>query len=81
MLVSAVTNVFNGKGVNGFGIKNNHAGVAASSRNNYSQAKREKAQEQDSRKEMFHKIALWKEFCEKKLITDESQVESFNYLA
>ena len=81
MLVSAVTSVTNGKGVNGFGIKNNHANVATSGRNNYFQAKKEKAQEQASRNELFHKIALWKEFCEKKLITDESQVENFNYLA
>jgi len=81
VLVSAVTNVITGKGVNGFGIKNNHAGIASSSRNNYFNMKKDEAKERVSREEMFQKIALWKEFCEKKLITDDSQIQTFNYLA
>ncbi len=36
---------------------------------------------QNAVNEMFHKIALWREFCEKNVITDESQKETFNYLA
>ncbi len=48
---------------------------------NYFGSKKENANTQNSLNEMFHKIALWKEFCEKNIINDESQKESFNYLA
>ena len=83
MLVSAVTSFMTGKGANGHGVKNGHAQSKpiAYDRNNYFGSTSKETNTQLIKEDMFHKIALWKDFCEKQIINDESQKESFNYLA
>ena len=79
MLVSAITNLGANKGMVANG-KNSQNGNAKYDRLNYFGAK-ENTQSHLTTDEMFHKIDLWKKFCEMNIINDESQKESFNYLA
>ncbi len=83
MLVSAISSLSSAKNNSYLGgntakpaVKNSHY-----DHYNYFGAKKENSTPQNTMEEMFHKIALWKDFCEKKIITDESQKETFNYLA
>lgn len=79
MLVSAITSLGAVKGAVANG-KNNQNGNAKYDRLNYFGAK-ETTQSHLKTEEMFHKIALWRQFCEMNIIDDESQKETFNYLA
>ena len=82
MLVSAISNLSSAKNSQ-YSAKNTTSNPVKNSRYdhyNYFGANKDNNQ-QSSINEMFHKIALWKEFCEKNIITDESQKETFNYLA
>lgn len=79
MLVSAITSLGATKGIVA-NSKNNQAGNAKYDRLNYFGAK-ESNQSHLTTEEMCHKIALWKQFCEMNIINDESQKETFNYLA
>lgn len=81
MLVSAITSLSTGRGAFDVNAKSGHAQLKSSyDRLNYFGAKKEN-NTQLVKEDMFHKIALWKEFCEKQIINDESQKETFNYLA
>lgn len=82
MLVSAISslssakNSYLGGNTAQSAVKNSHY-----DHYNYFGANKENNNNQNAVNEMFHKIALWKDFCEKHIITDESQKETFNYLA
>ena len=81
MLVSAITSLVTKNNNNGVNSKNGHAQAKTISydRKNYFGSKKDNTQLVNE--DMFQKIALWKEFCEKQLITDESQTTNFDYLA
>lgn len=82
MLVSAVTSLSTKQGPNNSLNQSGHAQkrLSGCDRVNYFGTKKE-TNTQLVNEDMFHKIALWKNFCEKQIINDESQKESFNYLA
>ena len=82
MLVSAITSLATGKNVNGSYVKGGHgqSKPVAYDHVNYFGAKKEN-NSQLVNEDMFQKIALWKEFCEKQIINDDSQKQTFNYLA
>ena len=80
MLVSAITSLGAAKGIVA-NSKNNQSGNAKYDRLNYFGAK-ETTQNYIKTEEMANKIALWKQFCEMNILKeDESQKETFNYLA
>ena len=83
MLVSAISSLSSAKNNSYLGGNTAKPAVKSSHYDhyNYCGPKQENSTPQNTMEEMFHKIALWKDFCEKKIITDESQKETFNYLA
>ena len=80
MLVSAISNLANARVV-APNLKNTNSQNKPANYEHLNYFGSKETVNKISTEEMFHKIALWKEFCEKNIINDESQKESFNYLA
>ena len=81
MLVSAITSLVTKNCTNEKGLNDGHAFSKNTSydKKNYFGAKKENTQL--VKEDLFHQIALWKNFCENQIITDEFVKETFNYLA